>query len=233
MGLEKLKISPLSNQGKKDPLKEITVLFNPTTYSISKTVAWESPETASGKKKKTNRQTNAPALTFNGGGSRQLSLELFFDVTEPVEVNGQMKEIADVRKETDKIVKLTRIDRSLTPPRPPKCEVSWGKSGSLDFPFTGVVTSLTQNFLLFNEDGVPVRAKLTISFTEFLGGEEDQRQNDPEFTTRTVRRGDSLSSLASEIYSNPTMWRVIAEANNLDDPRRLEIGKTLNVPKIK
>src|SRR5207249_8455227 len=126
MGLAKLTIKPLN----PSKLPEIRVLFNPNTYSITKTVTWSPPSPPLGKPRGTHRLVNAPTLTFGGGGSRQLNLELFFDVTEPVGV------IDDVRRETDKIVALTRIERDHK--QPPTCEVRWGDAptGS-DFPFIG------------------------------------------------------------------------------------------------
>ena len=42
----------------------------------------------------------------------------------------------------------------------------------------------------------------------------------------------ALSNIAAEIYNDPTQWRVIAEANNLDDPRHLEVGARLAIPKL-
>jgi nucleoid-associated protein YgaU len=223
MALEKLKIKPLP----PSKLAEISVLFNPNSYSITKSVTWTATPSSNEQNAQTERKKNAPALTFGGGGSRQLTLELFFDVTEPIDD----QEVADVREKTDRIVELTRIERDLG--RPPACEVFWGSAptGS-DFPFTGVVNQLTQRFTLFRSDGRPVRANLTVSFTEFLDPEEDQRQTDPEFTTRLVKRGDSLSNISAEVYRDPTLWRVIAEANVLDDPRRLPIGLRLDIPKI-
>ena len=85
---------------------------------------------------------------------------------------------------------------------------------------------------MFKEDGTPVRATLNVTFTEFANPEIDQRKLDPEFTTRVVKRGDTLSSLAAELYGDPTLWRVNRKANRLDDPRRLEIGRHLAIPKI-
>ena len=73
---EKLKITPLP----PSKLKEIAVMFNPNSYSIEKSVSWDSSGGASAGA--TQRKFNAPALTFGGGGSRTLSLELFYDVTE-------------------------------------------------------------------------------------------------------------------------------------------------------
>jgi nucleoid-associated protein YgaU len=95
-----------------------------------------------------------------------------------------------------------------------------------------VISSLTQRFNLFLPDGRPVRANLTVAFTEYLDPTKDELDTDPEFTTRLVRRGDTLSSIAGEVYRNPTTWRVIAEANHLDDPRQVAVGVRLNIPKV-
>lgn len=215
MGLEKLKIAPYKN----DSFKEFSVLFNPNTYSISKSVTWTGS---------TTREINAPTLSFGGGDSRVLSLELFYDVTEAVD--GRF--IADVREETNKMVALTRIKRSLT--KPPMVKIKWGDNSRdrFDFPFIGVVTQLTQRFNLFRADGKPVRATLTVTFKEFCDAEKDKRETDPEFTTRLLKRGDSLSNIAAELYRDPARWRVIAEANQLDDPRHLEVGLRLALPKL-
>jgi nucleoid-associated protein YgaU len=223
MALEKLKIKPLP----PSKLAEITVLFNPNSYSVTKSVTWSPTSSSNERNAQTERKKNAPTLTFGGGGSRTLTLELFFDVTEPIDD----QQVEDVREKTNRIVELTRIERDLD--RPPACEIFWGSApvGS-DFPFTGVVNQLTQRFTLFRSNGMPVRANLTIAFTEFLDPEKDKRETDPEFTTRLVKRGDSLNNISAEVYRDPKLWRLIAEANLLDDPRRLPIGLRLDIPKI-
>lgn len=226
MALAKLTIKKVNPA---DPNPEgIKALFNPNSYSITKSVTWSAPRSSSGDAQQTSVTTNAPVLSFGGGGSRVLTLELFFDVTE---MAGATPPVNDVRTLTNQIVALTMIDPDVQ--RPPTCEVSWGTQpkGS-DFPFVGVVSSLTQRFTLFRATGEPIRASLSVVFTEFLDPEVSQRGTDPEMTTRTVKRGDTLSGIAADVYRDPTRWRVIAEANSLDDPRKLEIGATLRIPKV-
>jgi nucleoid-associated protein YgaU len=226
MRLEKLKITPQS----PSKLVVIKVPFNPKDYSIGKSVQW--PQQAysfsqSYDGRQADRKKNAPGLTFGGGESRVLSLELFFDTTEernPFKV--------DVRNLTNQLVALTRIEPHQG--RPPVCMVDWGHSPAghnSDFPFTGVVSQLNQQFTLFRSDGTPVRASVSLSFTEYLDPEKDLRITDPEFTTWMVRRGDTLSSIAGELYGDPGQWRQIAVTNNLDNPRTLVIGARLKVPK--
>jgi nucleoid-associated protein YgaU len=213
MALEKLSIRREDADGEDDLIR---VMFNPNTYSISKSVQWNAT---------TDVRTNAPALTFGGGGARELSLELFFDVTESTD------EDPDVRDETDDIVRLTRIMRDKSKPRPPICTVDWGGATTEDFPFKGLVSSLAQRFTLFHESGRPLRATLTVTFTEFLSRTDDLLETDPELTTRTVRRGDTLASIAWEVYRDPAAWRVIAVANGITDPFRVLPGTKLTLPK--
>src|SRR5262245_45235164 len=102
MALTKLTITPRSSK-----LQAIEVLFNPNSYTITKQVIWTPVGEVGGGGQATDRKVNAPMLSYSGGNSRHLTLELFFDVTEPV----QGRVIDDVRLETNKIVKLTQIDR--------------------------------------------------------------------------------------------------------------------------
>ena len=222
MALAKLTITPLGKDRKPVEGKSFKVLFNPTEYSVSKTVKWGSSDEEDSE---SDRRFNAPSLTFQGGGRRRLTLNLFYDVTEPI----NEKNIGDVREETNRLVKLTRIDRDLQ--QPPVVQVSWGDapSGS-DFPFTGVIDDLEQTFTLFTQDGRPVRANVRVTFREFLDPDMDQRETDPELTRYLVKRGDRLSNIAAAIYGDASRWRIIAEANALDDPRQLEVGRLLTIP---
>lgn len=211
---KKLKITPLNSK-----FAPVAVLFNPPSYRIDKPVTWSS---------QTNRTINAPTLTFDGGGSRSLTLDLLFDTTEP---DGGSTP-SDVRSETNKVVELSRIEPKKG--QPPVCKVTWGAqpSGS-DFPFIGVISNLTQQFTLFQKTGEPVRATLTVVFTEFVDAEYDKRLTDPELTTRVLRRGDTLASIAADVYGNPALWREIARSNDVDDPRELAPGRTLTIPKLR
>jgi hypothetical protein len=223
--LEKLTITPIiiKNQNLEQRLPAIAVLFNPESYTISKTVNWT---------KTVSNQFNAPLSSFGGGDSRQLTLKLLFDVSLPVTQQGRSQVLEDVRQESNKIVGLTHIERDEQHPR--VCEVSWGNApvGS-DFPFMGVITSLTQEFTQFSRSGKPTRASLNVTFTEYLNPELDKRKTDPELTTQVIRGGATLDGIAADLYNDPKQWRVIAEANKIDDPRHLQVGRRLVIPSLK
>ena len=79
------------------------------------------------------RSLSSPTTGFAGGHSRQLTLELFFDTTE------SGTNARDVRLETDRIVRLTRIARKNG--QPPVCTILWGMRKTEDFPFVGTISA--------------------------------------------------------------------------------------------
>jgi hypothetical protein len=158
-------------------------------------------------------------------------MTLFFDTSETGE---------DVRNHTRKVAALLKVDRQAD--RPPICTINWGTEASVqphdaDFPFIGVLKTLRQQFIYFDQNGVPLRARLTVDFTQFeLPADEQKREQRrtsfPE-KTYTVIKGDTLSSIAGRLWNDPRMWRLIAEENNIESPRKLEPGQTLIIPEVK
>jgi len=158
-------------------------------------------------------------------------MELFYDTYE-------MKE--DVRLYTGKLSQLLVVttNNNNKGAQPPTLQLSWGKANpDLGFPFKCVLESLKQQFTLFDTDGTPVRAKVSVAFKEYeLPKEEQQkaprRGSYPE-QTYTVREGETLSSIAAGLWNDPLKWRLLADANRIRNPRILKAGQSLLVPAIK
>ena len=47
-----------------------------------------------------------------------------------------------------------------------------------------------------------------------------------------IRDGDSLPSLSHRNYGDATRWRLIAEANGIDNPLALRRGAQLTIPTL-
>jgi hypothetical protein len=185
------------------------VLFNPNSYSVDK--ANQIAEVGV-------PGLEAPILQYVHGNTRTLTMELFFDTYE---------EQTDVSKYTDQVYKLLKIDPSKH--APPICNIAWGR-----FQFRGVVDHVSGKFALFLADGTPVRATLSVTFKEFIDVkilvQEQPTQSADHRKTRVVKRGDRIDSIAGEEYGDPEKWRLIADANGLDDPRHLPAGDMLAIP---
>jgi Contractile injection system tube protein/LysM domain len=211
--LEKLRIK------NEDSGEEFAVLFNPTEYSIEDASKWTDQD----------RMGQKPELHYTGGERKKLTMELFFDTYE----NG-----SDVREHTSKLAALLVFNREAH--RPPKVTLNWGQGAPggphADFPFTGVLESLKQQFVLFLGDGTPVRAKLAVVFLEFTLPEEELQENEPNSPDHTkayvVKQGDTVSGIAGLFYRDPRLWRPIAERNNVVNPRELLAGQVLTIPNL-
>jgi Contractile injection system tube protein/LysM domain len=102
--------------------------------------------------------------------------------------------------------------------------------------FRCVLESIKQKFTLFSSDGVPLRATLTVSLREYrtLNDQLEQlKLSSPDRTHAHVTvQGDSLASISNLYYERTADWRSIADFNTIDDPRRLAIGRMLEIPKL-
>lgn len=100
--------------------------------------------------------------------------------------------------------------------------------------FQCVVESVKQKFTLFSSQGIPLRATLSVTLREYKTLEQQLQQLNRTSPDRThshiVQQGDTLSRLAAKYYMRPGEWRPIAEANEIEDPRRLPIGTFLTIP---
>jgi nucleoid-associated protein YgaU len=212
--LEKLTIQVETEENKFNG--KIEVLFNPNQISIQKATKWELTPTA---------ERDAPTSQFTYGEPATLTMDLFFDTYEAR---------SDVRDHTDKIYHLTTVEKHGDLHRPPLCRLAWGKFNFNDFQW--VLQSLNQRFTLFLDSGAPVRATLSCTFKQWRSDEVEARLLDKKspdvIKTRTVRRDDTLSNIAAAAYKDPAQWRPIAEANSIDNPRRLKVGQVLAIPAL-
>ena len=102
--------------------------------------------------------------------------------------------------------------------------------------FRCIVESVKQKFTLFSPEGVPLRAALTVGLREYKTLDEQLAHlnlTSPDRTHSHVTQGsDTLSRIAAQYYRNAGDWRLIADANDIEDPRRLRAGAFLQIPPI-
>jgi nucleoid-associated protein YgaU len=99
-----------------------------------------------------------------------------------------------------------------------------------------VLSRLAQRFILFHADGKPARARLQASFSEYSDAsvepKEVKRETADYAKLHVAGHGETLSAVAAQVYDNPALWRPIAIANGIADPRRLEPGQRLHIPAL-
>jgi nucleoid-associated protein YgaU len=194
-----------------DPV--IPLKFNPAEYQVTKSSNFaEIPIPG----------LESPPLQWIRGAAETLSMELVVDTAATLE---------DVRTKY-----VQRLRGLLTPDEglhaPPIVRFVWD-----DEVFTGVLESLTTTYVLFDPDGVPLRARLSVAMKEYrpvaVQVRETPRSSPQVDKTVTVARGQDLTDVAAAVYLDPGLWRVLAEANGITDPRVLEPGRVLTVPRLR
>lgn len=218
---------------KKDgSVKTIAVQYNPNSLSFEK-----SPKIAD----IPIPGLDAPLRQFVRGQSETLNVELFFDTTEA----GTGANATSVTTLTDKFYGMVKIDPQTH--APPVCTFKWGPHFPGDSllemygnqgrtEFKGLVTKVKQDFSLFSPRGTPLRAVLTVTLEEYRPLHKQLQQLNLQSAdhtrTHVVAEGDTLASIAWQYLQGPAQWRVLADANAIDDPRRLAIGTTVLVPPV-
>lgn len=200
----------------------LPVLFNPGEYTLAKDINYAQAAIPG---------LSAPLLQFVNGNLQTLDLELFLDTYESHASGGQVlnQRGQDVRELTRRVTDLMNIEPSTH--APPVLLFTWASLS-----FTCVLAKVSQKFVMFLPDGTPVRARLAVTFNEFrnidLEAKEVKRET-ADYTKRyVVGDGETLSAIAGRLYGDPAMWRPLALANRLDQPRALTAGLELRVPKL-
>lgn len=201
--------------------EKVACMFNPTDYTFSKTNNWTEVMVES---------QNTPNIEFAGGQPATLELNLLFDTYEPhSHPTLNIKAGDDVRKYTKGLWEMMKVNTSGNGKKePPRCRFEWGSFWS----FEAVITSMTQKFILFDNDGTPLRAEVTVSLKQVKDEGQYPRQNptsggSPGERLHVVREGETLAAIAYQEYGDSGLWRQIAEHNPIPDPRRLKAGQPL------
>jgi hypothetical protein len=195
------------------PGERIKVSFNPAEYSLQKGNQFSSTPLPG---------LSNPVVSFVNGDADVLTMDLFFDTYTD-------KGSSDVRDETEKIAALLDIHPKLH--APPPVRFVWG-----GLRFKAVIERLSQRFTMFREDGVPVRATLNVTFKEYktIADQLNPPNQSSDWTKRrTIVELDRLCLIAAAEYEDPTVWRVIADANEIDNPRLLQPGVEIALPPLR
>jgi len=168
--------------------------------------------------------------TFLKSSPMELQLKFFIDGTLPRSKDDQTV--------TQKIQQFYNAC-GYTPEshRPKYVRIIWGKLSLMRFDpdiFDGCLKSVSIQYKMFSEQGLPLRALVNATFVEAISKEKKEAQNNPSSPdlthVRTVKEGDTLPAMVYAIYGDFRYYLEVARVNNLQDFRNLEPGKELFFP---
>lgn len=243
MTLQKARIRNLDVSPDEEP---IIVQYNPTELTFSKNAQFAEIAIPG---------LDAPVQQFIRGGTETFSVELFFDTTD----SGMGNNAVSVAPLVDRFYQLVKQNPETH--ATPLCLFTWGvpeqqvtftmeyqgeegterqiglavDESNAPYWFIFVVESIERKFLLFSPAGTPLRARLTVRMREYKTVEQmvARLESADHTRTRTFKRRERLDRLSHQLYDTPAEWRRIAEANDIDDPRRIQPGTTLKIPPLR
>jgi contractile injection system tube protein len=197
------------------------VQFNPESLKVAFANQIQTPQGA-------GDQSGTPARQFVGAGTTKLTLQLWFDVTQPMPEGEEA--VNDVRKLTQKVAYFITPVQEGKQFVPPAVRFVWGS-----FQFDGLMESLEESLEFFSPEGRPLRASMAVNLTQqkitkFQINEVESGAV-PTPGTRPLTAAPANESLQSMADSQGKGgdWQSIAAANNIENPRMLAPGQLIDM----
>jgi len=205
----------------KKEKKSFMFQYNPSKLEIVKKIEWSGVD---------GNQQDVSLKQFATGKAKTLKVsEVVFDTSMLGNSNVYTNFIMPLEAMT--LVQPYKTKKGKVVKRPPFLTLSWGKGGYF---FECVLESLSYDFTMFDRDGVPIRADVTLEFEEIVPETKKKKIAAAKQSVKTykVKRFDTLHSIAESEYGDMTKWKIIAIANGVDNPADVEIGITLTIPEL-
>lgn len=193
-------------------------MFNPTT--LTRKIEFDVAENQ-------GSGTSSAEVQFNKIKPQDYTFELLIDGTgasAPKPENG-------VKGEIDKFMEVC-VDYIGEIHRPYYAMISYG-----NFILKSTIKSADITYTMFDAEGVPIRAKISATFTGTVDDDlriKKDKPSSPDLThERIVKEGDTLPLMAYSIYKDSKYYIQVAKANGIKNPRQLTPGQKLYFPPIK
>lgn len=223
--VEKAMFYIYNSPDEKEAAQSFQVLFNPSSYSIKEQAMYSEVEAVEG------AAGAGGKVQYKGQGARTLSVSLFFDTSEKTVLDGKGKktveqEATDVSEITNQFSDMLQVKGEIH--TPPFVEFKWGS-----VQFRGVVDDLSTEYTMFTREGKPIRAKVNLSIRDTILKSKKSPLESPDRTKALQVTADkSIWNIAEEEYKNPAMWKIICEANQIEDPLNIPPGTVLRIPAL-
>ncbi|HJP87994.1 MAG TPA: hypothetical protein VJ850_03045 [Candidatus Limnocylindrales bacterium] len=205
---------PIPGLGAKDPDNEISFMFNPTEYRLSRSVSLQNES-------QVMQVGGMPE--YLGTGPRTLSMQLFFDDFHSAK--------GDVTPKINKLFKW-QVPAKMGEP-PPLVKLDWGTNEALK-DFLGIIKDINVSYTVFSMAGTPIQAKVDVTLEEtgrtITIGKNPTSHSIGARRVHVMVEGQTLASVAYAEFGDPNYWRALAVMNGIDDPLRVKPGANLLIP---
>ncbi|WP_264537871.1 hypothetical protein [Flavobacterium sp. N1736] len=191
-------------------------MINPDTIKMQKSIEYNEQQAPA---------TSSASQKYKSTPSDKLTFEMVIDCTGVVD----SKRI-DMNKEITALETIIYTYNGKIH-RPNFVKIQWGQN----ITFNGVLESIDVSYTLFKPDGSPLRAKISLSFSQYISPKTVTMQDAPESPDLThivtVSEGMSLPQLCLQTWNDDSLYIQVAEFNGLNKFRNLNgISKLIFPP---
>jgi Contractile injection system tube protein len=194
-----------------------TFMLNPDTVRWQRSIEYA---------EKQSPGTSTPSWQYKHTAGDTLSFDVVIDCTGIV--NNQR---TSMNTEIEALAKIVYTYNGKIH-RPNYVSIQWGQN----FMFKGVLTSFDTSYNLFSPDGNPLRAKISLTFRQYLSeaavAEQDEKKSPDISQLVTVEEGMTLPQLCNQVWHNDAYCVQAARYNNLNRFRTLKGVQQLIFPPI-
>ena len=196
--------------------KPYFAMINPSSIQWNRSIEYNSKQPPG---------TLSPSQKYKSTPAQELSFDLIIDCTGVVNILRIVME--------DEIQALTSLIYQYhgKSHRPNFLVLQWGQTM-----FKCVLKSMNTSYTLFRPNGSPLRAKVSLAFTEYICPKaviKASKNSSPDIShSLNVVQGDSLPGLCNKIWRDDMFYIQAAEYNGLNKFRKLKGGNRLIFPPI-
>ncbi len=194
-----------------------TLMLNPEKIQWSRSNTYNN---------ETNVGSNAVSLKFSKAEVQKLSFETVIDCTGVVDSSR-----VDMTTEINTLTQVIYTYNG-TIHQPNFLIISWGTG----ITFNCVLSSFNLSYTLFNADGTPLRARVSLEFSSYVSptlAAKAAGNESPDMTHLVnVVAGMNLPQISQQIYNSSLYTVQIAQFNGLNKFRDLKPGQVVTVPPL-
>lgn len=217
--MEKMKLTAYADKEYSEETGSMVVQMVPRDYKGKKGIRYETGEEAG---------QNVQSPVFSGQRNEEFTADFIFDCTGAVEGTKEGDTVEGKMKALDQIVYQYNGDKH----EPAYVEIVWGT-----FIFRGRLKEMETEYGLFTPEGVPLRAKVKLTFVQFVSVEKALRlanNQSPDMSHLiTLQAGDTVALLCRKIYGDSCLADEVAAVNGLCGFRDVKPGTTLLFPHLR
>ena len=199
---------------------DFVAMINPDGYSITQSINYSNSN-------KAKSMGGASELKFSSIPADEIKInDLIIDGTGIVP-----KSASKTVDDRLKALRAVAYDYVGKEHETPVVELTWGS-----FHYFARLKSMAVAYTLFDPNGKPLRAKVTLQFLQYRTQSEIQRlmnRSSPDLTHLVqVKEGDTLPLLCHRIYKDSAYYLEVARINQLTNVRELVPGTLLRFPPL-